>query len=724
MGTIDPLKSAIAISNVDDTSLAIPSINQCRSGEQRVLQQVQSIRRTKSRRCSSRSGSTSLSPTSPVFEDNVFADASKWSMSSGSVFLGNGLSKTLSQEKVMNRQSLMNSKRSTSQRNTAAFAHHNELSYAAVGSGKAGQVNTSNSEPDLAWQNSVPRNPAPLQGFTSNKSTCRAERTTRQLITTSSAPQHLQQQPVSTLDGPEPTTASSQFICSQVEPLKSPSKSKGDSGANGNSGVADITMKEAVEYLSNEDEKYQHCGASYIQHNTFINDKAKEEVLKLGGIPPLVALLHSSSPQVSQTASAALRNISFKDPSNKEEIHRRGGIKEAVALLRDTDSVEIQKQLTGLLWNLSSADSLKPDLLKTALPVLMERVILPYTTGPDRTTSNQQDAEVFFHATGCLRNLSSTKQSNRQAMRKCRGLIDSITSYVKRCVEAGKPDDKSMENCVCILHNLTFQLEAEAPALFSRITALAKPVGRKSSQGDAGPIGCFSPQSKGAEQKHNFDFPVVEEPQPSGAGWLIHSKTLQSYLSLLSSSQVKDTQEACCGALQNLTAEDGIVSSVMSQAIVQKLNGMQVLSPLLKSDQVNLKRNTVALVGNLAKNPNLHSTIARKALPDLLGILSAGTKEGNESDDTLAMACQTTNCLLMKEPEMSKHLLNSSVINSLGDLSKNKYFPKSSKSASLLLYNLWSDKDMQTFLKKQGMNKSMFVNDVTAAAHKLAQVID
>lgn len=50
---------------------------------------------------------------------------------------------------------------------------------------------------------------------------------------------------------------------------------------NGNSGVADITMKEAVEYLSKTEETYQHCGASYIQHNTFIDDKAKEEVVCL-----------------------------------------------------------------------------------------------------------------------------------------------------------------------------------------------------------------------------------------------------------------------------------------------------------------------------------------------------------------------------------------------------------------------------------------------------------
>lgn len=65
-------------------------------------------------------------------------------------------------------------------------------------------------------------------------------------------------------------------------------------------------------------------------------------------------------------------------------------------------------------------------------------------------------------------------------------------------------------------------------------------------------------------------------------------------------------------------------------------------------------------------------TEARKALPDLLGILSEGTNKGNESDDTLAMACQAANCLLMKEPETSKRLLDNRLINSLCDLSRNK----------------------------------------------------
>lgn len=699
MTSLDPLKSVISIGNVDDTSLALPSVNQYSSGEQRVREQVQTIRRTKSRQFSNRSGSSSLSPTSPSYE-SVFGDGLKAQSgtANGGVFFGNGYSKT------------------SQKRSTAAYAYQYERGYGPISSAPPRQPNTSRSEPDMALQRPTPKRSVPPQRFLSERRTSRPHSEHIKKTYFHMYPSYRIGLPPN--EDPE-MSSKPQFTVTDGAP-----KPKVDSGPNGNSRVTDITMKEAVECLSSDAEAYQHCGASYIQHNTFIDDRAKEEVLKFNGIPPLVSLLHSPSPQVSQTASAALRNLSFKNDSNKEAIHRCGGITEALALLRETDSVEIQKQLTGLLWNLSSADNLKPDLLKSALPVLMDHVILPYTTSPDPTSSKGQDPEVFFHTTGCLRNLSSAKQSNRQAMRKCRGLVDSLVSYVQNCVEGGKPDDKCVENCVCILHNLTFQLEAEAPTLFSRITALAKTVNRSNSQGDTGPIGCFNPQGKSGEQECHFDFPAVEDPQPNGAGWLFHSKTLQSYLSLLSSSQQEETQEACCGALQNLTANEGIVSGVMSQTIVQKLNGMKVISPLIKSNKVNLQRNIVALVGNLTKNPNLHNSIARKALPELLGILSAGTKEGNESDDTLAMACQTANCLLMKEPEMGKRLLNNNLIKSLQDLSQNKYFPKSSKAAALFLYKLWSDKDLQSYLKKQGMSKSSFVNDITTAALKSVHIVD
>lgn len=51
--------------------------------------------------------------------------------------------------------------------------------------------------------------------------------------------------------------------------------------SNSSSGAADITMTEAVKFLSHKDEPYQYCGASFIQHSTFVDDKTKEEVVCL-----------------------------------------------------------------------------------------------------------------------------------------------------------------------------------------------------------------------------------------------------------------------------------------------------------------------------------------------------------------------------------------------------------------------------------------------------------
>lgn len=42
--------------------------------------------------------------------------------------------------------------------------------------------------------------------------------------------------------------------------------------------VSDLTLKEAVEYLSHPEENYQQCGATFIQHTTFKEDHAKQEV--------------------------------------------------------------------------------------------------------------------------------------------------------------------------------------------------------------------------------------------------------------------------------------------------------------------------------------------------------------------------------------------------------------------------------------------------------------
>lgn len=60
----------------------------------------------------------------------------------------------------------------------------------------------------------------------------------------------------------------------------------------------------------------------------------------------------------------------------------------------------------GLLWNLSSTDELKEELIADALPVLADRVIIPFSgwrDGNSNLSRDTVDPEVFFNATGCLR---------------------------------------------------------------------------------------------------------------------------------------------------------------------------------------------------------------------------------------------------------------------------------------------------------------------------------
>ncbi|XP_014847888.1 PREDICTED: plakophilin-1-like [Poecilia mexicana] len=731
MSSADPLKSAISIRGADDTSLALPSANEYHSREQRVRAQVQSLRRTKSRHSSSgRSESSCLSPSSPEY-DAVFLDGPKSSQlksSNGSVFLSNGASKVFTTNRNMNNQHMIsNMKRANMRKQTM---NHYESKHGAVGGvARLGLANTSRSEPGLVL-NSVPRPSVLMQ--TQPTVEQRGNRNT--YMKNHSISNHYmkrtvsQTHPLYPLNGSGPMHKISQYRVGQPEMNKtrsqytvtdSSSKTQINSEVNGNSVISNITMQEAVKLLSSKDENLQNCGASYIQHNTFINVKTKEEVYTLNGIPPLLRLLQSPNSQVQSTACAALRNLTFQNNKNKEEIQRCDGIPQVVAQLRDSESAELDKQLTGLLWNLSSADNLKSDLMKNALPVLMDRVILPYTKGSRDTVS----ADAFCYATGCLRNLSSPKEASRQTMRKYRGFIDGLAAYLKECVENNKTEDEALQHCVSILHNLTFHLEEEFSSLFININSLAKNMMSNVSQNDANSVGCFSAQSKPLQTDRPFDYAVIEDPQPNGAGLLIHSKTLKDYLSLLSLTEHQSLHDACWGILLNLTMRESAVSYVMSQIIVKKLNGMQYIRPSLKSDKVNIQKNAMGLVINLIKNPNLCSVVAEKAIPDLLSVLSKDTAGANESDDTLALACQAASSLVLNNVEWTKRHLSGKLIKSLNSISQNFYFPKSSKAASVLLIKMWSNKELQSSLKKLGLRKSLFVNDTTTAAQKSVQVV-
>lgn len=56
---------------------------------------------------------------------------------------------------------------------------------------------------------------------------------------------------------------------------------------------------------------------------------------------------------------------------------------------------------------------------------------------------------------------------------------------------------QSVENCVCILHNLTYQLEAECPQCFQQY----RPKTDAEFDVQKSPIGCFSPKSAKAQKE-------------------------------------------------------------------------------------------------------------------------------------------------------------------------------------------------------------------------------
>ncbi|KAF7711461.1 plakophilin-1 [Silurus meridionalis] len=719
--TRDPLKSAMSFGEIGETSLALPSDGDSRSGQQRVMEQVSTMRKSRKKSNYNNRGSAgTLSPTSPKSDSVFFESKFPHSSLNGLDYayegtMANGHTKTRKQQQGM-------TQRSSSTR--SAYYH---------------RILNNNILPNNIHALSQPSIPADFyatQGGIKSNTAHWSQKYVQAKTLERSHSQPPQTSPVQTKANNILQATNSQFFISNTinkrppsahsssEPkLSAANRSKSETnGMNGEANLSDITLSDAISWTIHGDEKYQLHGASVIQHNTYTDDKAKEEVRKLGGIVSLVSLLSSSNPQIQLSSVSALRNLVFKNTANKEEVRRAGGLTEALQLLRNTNSAEIQKHVTGLLWNMSSEESIQPDLLRHALPVLTETVLQPNADASNFSSDVDARTESFCNATACLRNLSSGRLANRQSLRNCEGLIDSLVTHLQACVDNGQLDDKSVENCVCVLHNLTYQLEGEVPAVFSKINKKATASESRANTADIGPIGCFSNQSRKVQEESNSEFRLMDDFDPKGKSRLVHTKTLQLYLNLLSSSHNVRTQEACCGAMHNLTAKKGPVSDLLSYTIVQRLNGLPSLIPYLQSQNLPLRDNITTLICNLSRTPQLQKIIAHQALPSLIKNLPSDPTP--ESDSSLAMICHTTNNLLRVDPELGKKSINNKLIDSLINLSQNKELPKASTAAGALLQSLWSDKTIQGVLKKQGMAKKAFVNEVTSAAVRSLQIID
>ncbi|CAI5647618.1 plakophilin-1 isoform X1 [Oreochromis aureus] len=687
----EPLRSATTMGGAEDTSLALPSDNKLRLGQQRVLDQVHSIKRSKSKHGKSVRAPSPTSPPLQSFTKQTDFASFKYSPSKAN---GNfHRSKSTMSAGTMKETSRTLSTRNSGGRYMSTSGVWEEQINASTWPKSPNGIKPSKSDPALAPPFSPAAGPSMrIKGQMAQGQSTFQTRTNRHSVSSGT-------------NGNAITSSQSRIVRmpstqSQNEGKMGTMKMENKSMMN----IPDPTLKEAVEFLSSSEESYQQWGATFIQHTTYTDESAKSEVFQLGGIPTLVTLLRSGNPQVCQVAAGALRNLAFKNQNNKLEVQRCGGIAKALQLLKETDSTETQKQITGLLWNLSSANELKQELTATALPALTQHVVVPYTSLSDTGPSSYIDPSVFNCATGCLRNLSSGKDGQRQTMRSCPGLIDSLMSYMKSCVAEENPDDSSLENCACILHNLSYKLEQESSGSFSNYNP------SRDAQPEKSPtIGCFSPKSSKAQKTFSFD--TVDASPPSGVKWLSHPNAIDTYLSLLESSENKATLEACCGALQNLTATKGNASDAVSQILVSKSRDLSQFGPLLKPSNPKLQNTALSLLGNMSRTSSVQGTMAKQILPQLGELLQGGPSKFGNSDESIAAACLTVVRLMSANSDTSKKVITNPVIQSLTDLSENKKLTKGSNAASLLLYSIWQDKNLQSAMKKMGLTKSAFIND-------------
>lgn len=485
-----------------------------------------------------------------------------------------------------------------------------------------------------------------------------------------------------------------------------------------------FTMDKAVNMLKSEDPNLVVSAATFIQHECFENSEPKIRVLQLGGIPKLLNLLETNNIEVQKAACGALRNIVYEDTDNKMEVHDCNGISVLLRLLKETKNPEIIKQITGLLWNLSSVDSLKDVLTNEGLQTITQKVVIPYSGWSERDfpkSAVTNDPEIFYNVTGCLRNMSSAGPDHRRQMRDCDGLIDSLIHYSRGTIADYKPDDKSVENCICILHNLCYHLERELPAHYA-----VKLYRQKQTAGvsDSKSQGCFGARSMKAKEKQQMETLIPEEKSnPKGVEWLWHSIVVRMYLSLIAKSSRNYTQEASLGTLQNLTAGDGPMPFAVAQIIVQKEKGLQHIRKLTYSNDQGVKTAALALLRNVSRDPTFHKDLVRDVMPDLICILPECIPTSSSENENVASTINCIHILAQANVQNARTVVDHGGLKKIIGISTSDRHlaTKAGRSASSLLQTMWLYKDLHGAYKKAYLKKSDFINEGTrrAALHSI-----
>ncbi|XP_074554557.1 plakophilin-2 isoform X2 [Halichoeres trimaculatus] len=480
----------------------------------------------------------------------------------------------------------------------------------------------------------------------------------------------------------------------------------------------EMTIEKAIKQLEEENEDTLISAASYIQNQCFKSAEAKKMVFYLRGIGKLLQLLRSDNEEVQSAGAGALRNVVYQSAENKMEVKENNGLATILRAVKTSRDVETRRELTGLLWNLSSHDLLKERLSKEALPVLTQYVLVPssgISEGENPKDELLADDAAFHNATGCLRNLSSAGPDGRRAMRDCENLIDSLVYYVRGAIADYKTDDKSTENCVCILHNLSYQMEAELPNKYARELGES----RQNLAPKPKPVGCFAYRSTKITEELERHCPLLEDKaNPHGVEWLWSTIIIRMYLSLMARSVRPQTQEAAIGALQNITAGNGAVAEAITFTI-QRENGLQQIKKMLEEGETDVKKTSISLIKNLSRYQELHPDIVNQVLPEVVRMLPHDDTGTDLPTDLTASLLHILINLSHNDMQHIRAIVNQGALPRIISISSidNGFGPtRAGQAACVLLHTMWKRSELHAAYRKCGYRKTDFINQRTNKA--------
>ncbi|NWW90862.1 PKP3 protein, partial [Rhynochetos jubatus] len=473
-------------------------------------------------------------------------------------------------------------------------------------------------------------------------------------------------------------------------------------------GFDDIDLPSAVKYLIASDPNLQVLGAAYLQHKCYSDSNAKKQARSLQAMPKLVKLFNSPNQEVQRHATGAMRNLIYDNAENKLALVEENGIYELMRTLREPDD-ELRKNVTGILWNLSSSDNLKDRLARDTLEQLTDLVLVPLSGlgGSGVIQQNPSEAEIFYNSTGFLRNLSSASQQTRQKMRECHGLVDSMIHYVNSSLEVGKSEDKSVENAVCVLRNLSYRLYDEMPP-----SSLQRLEGHRRNTGGVVTgelVGCFSPQSKKAREHYlSADIVTFTEvsKDPKGMEWLWNPQIVGIYNRLLQRCELnKHTTEAASGALQNITAGDRRWAGVLSRLALEQ---ERVLNPVLdrvRTADHHQLRSLTGLIRNLSRHARNKDEMSTKVVSHLIEKLPGSVGDKAPPADVIVNIIAVLNNLVVESPMAARDIVYFDGLRKLFYIKKRRDSSdneKSSRAAASLLGNMWQYNKLHRDFKTVG----------------------